>query len=166
MGPATQRLARRLRPWLPAIVWALVISGASTEPFASSHTSRIIIPVLHWLFPAASPDTLDLLHSFIRKLAHFIEYFLFSIFLLGGMRGERRGWQLRWAVAALAIAAGYSVLDETHQIFVPGREASPWDSLLDTIGAATAQIMLWLWFRFRARNPIDAPEDVVPVARD
>jgi len=166
VGAATQRLARRLWPWVPAIVWALVISVASTEPFASSHTSRIILPVLHWLFPAASSDTLDLLHGFIRKSAHFMEYFLFSYLLLRGMRGERRGWQLRWAIAALAIAAGYSVLDETHQIFVPGRQASPWDSLLDTIGAATAQVVLWLWFRFRARKSIDVVEDVAPVARE
>jgi VanZ family protein len=161
-----QPWARRLWPWLPAIVWAIVISGASTEPFASSHTSRIIIPVLHWLFPAASSETLDLLHGFIRKSAHFIEYFLFSYLLLRGTRGERRGWQLRWAFAALAIAAGYSVLDETHQLFVPGRQASPWDSLLDTTGAATAQVMLWLWFRLRARNSVDAAEEVAPVARE
>ncbi len=159
-------LARRLWPWLPAIAWAIVISSASTEAFASGHTSRIIIPLLQWLFPAASSETLDLLHGFIRKSAHFMEYFLFSIFLLRGMRGERRGWRLRWAIAALAIAAGYSVLDETHQIFVPGRQASPWDSLLDTIGAATAQVTLWLWFRFRAGKPIGAAEDVAPVARD
>ncbi len=166
MGDATQRLARRLWPWLPAIAWAIVISSASTEAFASGHTSRIIIPLLQWLFPAASSETLDLLHGFIRKSGHFMEYYLFSIFLLRGMRGERRGWRLRWAIAALAIAAGYSVLDETHQIFVPGRQASPWDSLLDTIGAATAQVTLWLWFRFRAGKPIGAAEDVAPVARD
>jgi VanZ family protein len=166
MRAVTQRLVRRLRPWLPAIAWAIVISGASTGPFASSHTSRIIIPALHWLFPAASYETIDLLHGFIRKSAHFMEYFLFSFFLLRGMRGERRAWQLRWAIAALAIAAGYSVLDETHQIFVPGRQASPWDSLVDTTGAAVGQVMLWLWFRSRARKSIDAVEDVAPVARE
>jgi VanZ family protein len=72
----------------------------------------------------------------------------------------------RYIVPALAIAAAYSALDEFHQSFVPSRTASPWDSLLDTTGAATAQFLLWLWFRFRSRNSIESPEDAAPAGRD
>ena len=157
---------RWLKPWLPAIVWAGVISWASTDAFSSSHTSLFILPILHWLFPHASAETLDRLHFFIRKTAHFAEYFVFSLFLLRALRGEHRGWQLRWAIAALAIAAGYSALDEFHQSFVPSRTASPWDSLIDTSGAATAQVVLWLWFWFHARRLPDAPDDATPRAHD
>ena len=159
-------LARRLTPWLPAIAWAILISWASTDMFSASHTSQFIIAALHGLFPRASAETLDRLHFFIRKSAHFTEYFAFSFLLLRAIRGENRGWQLRWAIVALAIAAGYSALDEFHQSFVPSRTASPWDSLLDTTGAATAQVLLWLWFRFHARNSIEAAEEVAPAARD
>ena len=151
-----------LKPWLPAIVWAGVISWASTDAFSASHTSSFILPILHWLFPHASAETLDRLHFFIRKTAHVAEYFVFSLFLFRALRGEHRGWQFRWAIAALAIAAGYSVLDEFHQSFVPSRTASPWDSLIDTSGAATAQVVLWLWFWFHARRLPDAPDHVTP----
>ena len=138
----------RLKQWLPAILFAILISMASTDSFSAQHTSTVIIPILHWLFPAASPETLERMHFFIRKSAHFIEYFVFSMILLRTLRGKQPGWHLRWALVALAIAAGYSALDEFHQSFVPSRTASPWDSLLDTTGAATAQVvaMVWSWW--------------------
>jgi VanZ family protein len=164
--PARQRLPRRLKPWLPVIAWAILISWASTTLFSSDNTSRYILPALHWLFPYASAETLDRLHFLIRKAAHFTEYFAFGVLLLRAMRGEDRGWRLRWALAALAIAAGYSALDEFHQSFVPGRTASPWDSLLDTSGAAVAQVFVWLWFRFQGRRSIDALKNAAPTVPD
>jgi len=155
-----------LKPWLPVVAWAILISWASTDAFSTSHTSQFIIPALHWLFPHASADTLDRWRFFIRKIAHFAEYFVFSFLLLRAIRGEHRGWQIRWAIAALAIAAGYSALDEFHQSFVPSRTASPWDSLLDMTGAATAQVLLWLWFRFRFWNSAGDPENVASGTRN
>jgi VanZ family protein len=161
-----QSAAHHLKYWLPAIAWAILISLASTDTFSASHTSRFILPALHWLFPHAGGETLERLQFLIRKAAHFTEYFAFGFFLLRAVREEHRGWQIRWAIAALVIAAGYSALDEFHQWFVPSRTASPWDSLLDTTGAATAQFILWLWFRFRGRNSIEELEEVTQTDRD
>ena len=92
------------------------------------------------------------MHLFIRKMAHFTEYFIFSMFLFHGVRGKDRGWKLRWAIWAVVIAAGYASLDEFHQVFVPSRHASPWDALLDTTGAAVAQVVLWLWYSPKANG--------------
>jgi VanZ family protein len=153
--PGPQGVLRRLGPWVPALSWAILISIASTDAFSATHTSHIILPALHWLFPMASPEALERAHFFIRKTGHVSEYFLFSLFLMRGMRGNDHGWKLRWAIWALLIAAGYSALDEYHQSFVPSRGASPWDSLLDTTSAAVAQIVLWLWIRFHARHLIE-----------
>jgi VanZ family protein len=166
MDAQAQPAARHLKYWLPAIVWAILISFASTDTFSSSHTSRIILPALHWLFPYASGETLERLHYLIRKSAHFTEYFAFGFFLLRAVREEHRGWQIRWAIIALGIAAGYSALDEFHQWFVPSRTASPWDSLLDTTGAATAQFVLWLWFRLHARDSMKELEEVTQADRE
>lgn len=166
MDARTQPAGGRLKYWLPAIAWAIWISWASSDMFSASHTSRFIIPVLHWLLPHASAETLEELHFLIRKTAHLTEYFVFSCLLLRGMRGEQRGWRIRWALAAMAMAAGYSALDEFHQSFVPSRTASPWDSALDTTGAAAAQFVLWLWFRVHGRNRSNVENDVVPAVRD
>jgi VanZ family protein len=139
----------RLKNWLPTIAWACLISFLSTDVFSSDHTSRFIIPVLHLLIPPASIETLELMHAIIRKTAHLTEYFIFSILLMRALRGQERGWTLRWAIWAVVLAAGYASFDEFHQSFVPSRTASPWDALLDTIGATIAQIVLWLWHRSR-----------------
>jgi VanZ family protein len=139
-----------LKNWLAAIAWACLISSLSTDAFSSEHTSRFIIPVLHWMFPHASAETLGLMHAVIRKSAHITEYFIFSFFLMHGVRGNDRGWTLRWAIWAVIIAAGYAGLDEFHQSFVPSRTASPWDALLDTAGASVAQVVLWLWYLQRS----------------
>jgi VanZ family protein len=137
----------RLKQSLPAILWAILISLASTDTFSESHTSSIFDPILHWLFPGAGPETVELMEFLIRKSAHFTEYFVFSVLLLRALKEKNQRWLLRWAIWALLIAAGYSALDEFHQSFVASRTASPWDSLLDTTAAAAAQVVLWLWAR-------------------
>jgi VanZ family protein len=141
----------QVKNWLQPLAWACLISILSTDEFSSEHTSRFITPVLHWLFPRAGVQTLELMHFFIRKMAHLTEYFIFSILLFHGVRGKDRGWKLRWAIWAVVIAGGYAALDEFHQVFVPSRHASPWDALLDTSGATVGQVVLWLWYWRRGK---------------
>jgi VanZ family protein len=133
-----------LKRWWPALLWAVVISTFSTGVFTSDNTSRIIVPLLHWLFPHASDDTLFLLHHFIRKTGHVAEYFILSLLLLRGIRAGQRGARLAWAVVAIVIVAAYASLDEFHQSFVPGRTAAVSDVLLDTAGGIAAQVVVAL----------------------
>lgn len=130
--------------WWPAIAWAVVISLFSTGAFTSENTSRIIIPVLHWLFPHAPAATLATIHHYIRKSAHLTEYFIFSLLLLRGIRRERKGLRLTWALAAIGIVLCYAALDEFHQSFVPGRTAAVTDVMIDTCGGILAQAVVGL----------------------
>ena len=141
---------RALRQWYPAVIWAAAIWLFSMASFSARSTSHIILPVLHWLLPWASREALDLVPFLIRKSAHFVEFFIFSLLVLPGIRGERPGWKLAWGVAAVLIAACCAALDEFHQSLVPGRMASPMDSLLDTCGAAAAPLLAWLRMRWRS----------------
>ena len=114
----------------------------STAGFSSEQTSRYIVPLLHWLFPHAVPDTLALLHHLVRKGGHVGEYFVLSLFLLRGVRAGRREAHLTWALLVIAMVAGYATLDEWHQSWTPGRgglELS--DILLDTTAGAVAQVI-------------------------
>jgi VanZ family protein len=142
-------MLRHLTYWLPAILVALLISLFSTHYLSGEQTARIIIPLLHWLFPAATPHMLRVMHVGIRKLAHVTEFGLFSITVFHGIRGGRSGWRFRWAVATLVIAVTYAALDEWHQSFVPLREARARDVAIDALGAVLAQVLVWAYANWR-----------------
>jgi VanZ family protein len=147
-----------LRAWWPALAWACVIFTLSTDSFSSEHTANLLSPIVRWLFPHFTEDQFNFIHHIIRKTAHFTEYFIFCLLIYRGVRGDRKGWRWTWGISALAVAAGYSIMDEIHQAFVVSRTASPYDSLLDSIGAFFAFAALWLWFRLR-REKLPAIEE-------
>jgi VanZ family protein len=143
----------RFRYVWPAFLWAVAIFLFSTGFFTSDNTSRFIIPLLHFLFPSASMATLEWMHHIIRKCGHVTEYFVFCLLVFRALRGKSTGWNWKWALWAVVIAAGYAASDEFHQIFVAGRTPAVRDVLLDTSGAILAQCVL---FVMSLRKPGDA----------
>jgi VanZ family protein len=125
----------------------------STDAFSQEHTSGYVEPFLRWLLPHLAHRQIVHIHHIIRKCAHFTEYFIFCIFLFRAIRGARIGWHWTWGITALIIAAGYACLDEIHQAFVASRTATPWDSLLDSIGAFVAYLALFTYFHLRKPSP-------------
>jgi VanZ family protein len=136
-----------LRSWWPALLWAGVIFALSSDTFSSEHTAWALEAVSKWFIPSLTANQFSVIHHVIRKSAHFCEYFVFCLLVYRGVRHGRKGWHWSWSLTALFIAAGYSILDEIHQAFVASRTASPYDSLLDSLGAFFAVAALWLWFR-------------------
>ena len=136
-----------LRAWWPALVWAAVIFTMSTDNFSDLHTASFFWPIVHWLKPDVTAHQFHIIHFYIRKTAHFTEYFVFCLLLFRGLRGPRKGWRWTWGATAVFIAFSYAALDEVHQAFVSSRHASPYDSLLDSVGALFAIAILYLWLR-------------------
>jgi VanZ family protein len=136
-----------LARWGPVAAWAALIFLASTSWFSGSHTESVLRPFLVWLLPSATAHRIDEIHASIRKLAHFTEYAIFGWLIARALR-DARGWQLHHALLAVALAGTYAVSDELHQVFVPGRTPAFGDVVIDTLGAATAQVLIALgWFR-------------------
>ena len=147
-----------LRAWWPALLWAGVIFAMSTDSFSPEHTRSVLERIQLWIDPSMTAAQFEIIHHFIRKTAHFSEYFVFGLLLYRGVRGARAGWRWSWGVTALFLAAGYSALDEIHQAFVASRHASPYDSHIDSSGAFFAMLLLWLWFRSRQRQLVTSSE--------
>lgn len=98
--------------WLPPLLWAAVILGASSLEELQTRVGGIAIR---------------------DKLAHFGEYFVFGWLVARSFdgRGWRRGRHFAWT---LLIGVVLGTLDELYQGFVPGRERDPIDLLADLVG--------------------------------
>ena len=143
--------------YLPLVLWLGFISFASSGSLSADNTSRIIGPLVLWLFPGTSPETLLTIHIATRKLAHFTEYAILGLLAARAFRGSPRpGLRNRWFLAALALIVVYSLLDEYHQSFVPSRTASVSDSFIDMTGGLAALIVTWRrqWFRRASNSPV------------
>ena len=114
----------------------------STDLLSSQNTGDFLATLIGRF---VSPATIDTLNFLIRKGAHLTEYGIAGALYFRALRGERPGWRWSWAVAAIAIACAVASLDEWHQTFTVTRTGTPKDVVLDTAGAAIAQIILRLW---------------------
>ena len=143
------KTARWLKSWLPVILWMALIFTGSTDRGSAGHTSGFIEPLLHWLMPGLSHESIDSLHHLIRKCAHITEYAVLGALALRAIAPSHAGSlaEKRWKIAglALAMAALYAASDEFHQSFVPSRGASVQDVLIDTCGACVGIGVLLLW---------------------
>ena len=145
-----QSLARFLSRWLPLIAWMAFISFASSDEFSATNTSRIIGPLVRWLFPNASPARLEVIHLCVRKLAHLSEYALMGILAARAFQtSPKLLLRRRWFWISFFLIVGYALLDEYHQSFVPSRTASIFDSLIDSIGGFLALLVI----RWRIASP-------------
>jgi VanZ family protein len=135
--------------WLPVILWLFVISAASGDKKSFQHSSRIIGPIVHWLFPQLAEAQVNEVVFYVRKSAHMAEFGVMALLCWRAVRqtkcGERRPWSWREAWNALLLVMVFASVDEMHQSFVPSRQGSPWDVVIDCTGAALA---LWLWWVF------------------
>ena len=139
--------------WLPVLVWMSLIFTASGDTHSAQHSSRIIEPVLRWLFPHLGDGTIQQIVFLVRKCAHMAEYALLALLVWRALRRpvrrDRRPW--RWSQAGFALlgTALYAGSDEIHQLFVPTREGKFADVMIDAAGAALALLALWLLGKWR-----------------
>jgi VanZ family protein len=137
------RVPRFFTHYLPLLVWLAFISYASTDNFSASNTSRIIGPLILWLFPHTTPETLATIQFFTRKIAHFSEYAILGFLAARAFRtSSRAAIRERWFLICATIVVVYALVDEYHQSFVPSRTASFFDSLIDMAGGLTALLVV------------------------
>jgi VanZ family protein len=127
-----------LRPWH---LWWPVL-GYMAAIFGTSSLSNVPSP------PAGLTD----------KHVHLLLYAgLTAVTLRALAHGSWRRLTLGASAGAALIATAYGVLDECHQLFVPGRSFEVLDMVANGIGALLASAALWTWGIIRPRNPPGGP---------
>ncbi len=86
----------------------------------------------------------------VRKLAHFTEYAIMGI-LIHSMFLYWDLDKMKWKVVSILWVALSATADEFHQYFVPGRCASIWDVLLDTVGGIVG-ILICVFLVYQSRK--------------
>ena len=157
--------SRRLTRYGPLAFWLVFIFVASTGSFSASNTSRVIRPLLLWLFPEISAEGLLYAHFLVRKAAHLTEYAILALLAARAFLTSSHAALRRHAfVAALTLVAAWALLDEFHQNFVSTRTGTIYDSRIDVVGGALALRAHALW-RARVRGHAAAAQPPETVSR-
>ncbi|HVF67424.1 MAG TPA: VanZ family protein [Pyrinomonadaceae bacterium] len=148
---STWRSGRLLR-YGPVVAWTAFVLFASSSNFSASNTSRIIRPLLLWLFPDIAEASIQQAHFFVRKAAHVTEYAILALLAARALRTSGLAALRRsWLPASFVFVAAVALVDEYHQSLLPSRTGTIYDSLLDMTGGAAALACLALWLAVRRR---------------
>jgi VanZ family protein len=134
----------------PVVLWIGVIFFLSSDNGSMSETSRFVEPLLHWLFPTASQQTIQIYHFYIRKTAHVTEYGILALIAFWSVSSMASlAWSKYRYVLPILLVAAIASIDEFNQSFEPSRTSSPYDVLLDLSGGIGALILLWVVLRLQ-----------------
>lgn len=138
----------RVWRYAPLLLWIALIFFASSNTGSMSNTSRIIRPLLEFLFPNFTENQLVEIHALIRKTAHFIGYAILGLLASRAFYfSSKVVLQRYWFAISLLLVIAVASLDETNQSFLATRTGSIRDVLLDTAGGATTIAFWFLLFR-------------------
>lgn len=104
---------------------------------------------------SSPPEALSsVLEKVSDKVLHLCEYALLGALVYRACRHAAGAWVAQRAVmVAVASCALYGLSDETHQLFVPFREADVFDLVADTLGG---MVGAWAW-RLTERRHLSSP---------
>ncbi len=110
------------------ILWMIFIFVMSSfDATSSSNQSNFIVDIITSII---NIKDIGLLSLIIRKLAHFIEYFILGILVINFItRYDKK------IIIAILLCIIYATSDEIHQIFVPGRSCQIIDIMIDSLGS-------------------------------
>lgn len=132
-----------------------VIFSASADSHSYEHSSLIVEPFLHWLFPQMSQQNVERIHHAFRKCGHLTEYAVLALLLWRAFHQSKNKlpeWSWPRVGGVLLIIFFYGASDEIHQIFVPTRTSHFTDVLIDTTGGAIGLFVLWILHLRRKSN--------------
>ena len=152
-----KRIIAAVLLWLLVIALMGFIFSMSAEPAVKSDRTSggIIERLLKTFYPgfeelsdAEKTDLIDSYQFFVRKAAHFSLYTLLGALTFSALEVsvDPKGTKSLFIVSNIAASIGllYSVSDEIHQKFVPGRSGEVRDVIIDSAGVVVGVSVLTL----------------------
>jgi len=136
---------------LPVVLWLFSIFFFSTDPFSQNETSKIIVPVLVFLFPTISHEQTDFWHLVIRKLGHVTEYAVLATLAYRCFKSEPISLS-DTRVRTILFVVLAALMDEWHQSFTAFRDASIMDVGYDCLGGVWALGLIGVYETWRIRS--------------
>ncbi len=142
--PRAPRWAR----WLCLVALCLTVcfiwSNSLRDATHSSEQSGWVSQFLQAHFPVDRPP-MSFIYQNLRKVAHFTEFALLGAETAMSLLcwGRRRPWQ---GCLGLLFCVACAALDETIQLFVPGRVGAVRDVCIDSAGAGTGMLLVYTVF--------------------
>lgn len=121
-SPKIRRLNLIVSSWAAPILLMIIIFILSSRPRTSITTTF----------------TIDFI---IFKSLHMIEYGLLFFLIYRALSETTRLNGRAKVIGAMIITIGYAITDEIHQTFVPSREGTVRDILIDTAGASIVYLI-------------------------
>src|SRR3954468_994340 len=102
-------MRNRLFRYGPLVVWALLIFIGSGSVLSAEHTS-VVLRIVSWLFPSASPAFLGWFHFLIRKAGHLTEYAILATLAARAFRRSSHEFlRINWFKLSLLLAMLYAL---------------------------------------------------------
>ncbi|UJL45806.1 VanZ family protein [Virgibacillus sp. NKC19-16] len=129
---------RKMISWTAVILMMVLLFSLSNQPSIKSNvlsegiTDNIVLTI-ETIMPNFNIDRYSF-NIMLRKSAHFFAYLILGIIVIYALRRSGvRGY--RSIVLALGICVLFAIVDEVHQLFVPGRSGQVRDVVIDGAGA-------------------------------
>lgn len=133
---------KRILAIILVIIWmTLIFIMSSFEASISEDQSNFIIDIINKFIHINNSDYLSIV---IRKSAHFIEYLILGILVYNMIKIYNKNIYLSAIICII-----YSISDEIHQMFVPGRSCQILDIGLDCLGSISGIFLLYLIYNYK-----------------
>lgn len=140
----------KIVPWTLVILWMILIFSLSHQSAVESNKiSKGITEVFVDGIEKVTLNSNFNISSFnhiIRKNAHFFLYLVLGMLVMNAIKISNQ-YIKRHMLLTVLICILYAILDELHQLFVPGRGAQIMDVFIDSVGASIGVLIYYVSYK-------------------
>lgn len=144
-----RKTSSKLFAWSLVVIWMIVIfmfssQKASDSAQTSSGFTSWILSLITRKMPVFQIQTMAIKYDFfVRKFAHFTIYTVLGLLVSNAFL--HTSVKRKFLMSALLCIA-YSISDEIHQMFVPGRACRLYDIGIDSLGSMVGILIYFALF--------------------